>query len=97
MSVYDSAFNEVRQSGASLRCARLSELLESLGFKISNGKSVNHKVFVHPELPNFFSSSYNCGHGKKGEVQPNYLSNVLRVLRQNEADLRKFLGENDDD
>ena len=96
MSVYDSVCKELQAAGANLRCSRLGELLESLGFAIKSGKTEGHKIYTHSGLPSFTSSSYNCGHGRNGEVKPNYLVVVLRTLRLYRDELRKFLGEKDE-
>ena len=92
-NLYRDVFARIQGAGANPRCKDLVVLLQSLGFLVTSGKSEGHKIFVHPELDAFQSSSFNCGHGKNGEVKPNYLTNVLRVLRTYESDLKKLLGE----
>lgn len=76
-----------------MRCAELGKLLESLGFDVKDGERGSHKVFFHDHLEGFISGSYDCGHGRNPEVKSAYISNVLRILRQYEAELSRYLEE----
>lgn len=74
----------------SIRCDELADQLSRLGFEVREGKA-GHRVFVHDGLQDFTSSSYNCGHGRNPEIKPPYISNVLRILRQHDAEILKYL------
>lgn len=76
-----------------MRCGDLTGWLERLGFEVTDAGSAGHKVFVHDHLPSFHSSSYNCSHGRDPQIKRPYIVKVLRVLREHETDLKKFLGE----
>ena len=86
----------LKSARTSMRCAELGKLLESLGFYVKDGERGGHKVFFHDHLEGFISSSYDCGHGRNPEIKPAYISNVLRTLRQYEAELTRYL-ESDND
>lgn len=68
-----------------------------LGFAVRDGKRGGHKIFTHPNLYNFYSSSYNCGHGRNPEIKPAYITNILNILDTYDTELREFLGKTDDD
>ena len=90
-SLYETAVRTLEDSGASMRCSELTDLLESLGFTVRDGKLGGHKVFVHDGLPDFKSGSYNCDHGRNPQIKRPYITKVLRVLREHEDDIKKFL------
>ena len=90
-SLYDSAISALESSKTSMRCADLTRILVSLGFTVRDGKLGGHKIFVHDGLPNFWSGSYNCDHGRNPQIKGPYITNVLRVLREHEVDLKTFL------
>lgn len=77
----------------SIRCDELANQLGRLGFDVREGKSKGHRVFIHGGLQSFTSGSYNCGHGRNPEIKMPYISNVLRILRQHEAEILNYLGE----
>jgi hypothetical protein len=83
---YDDVVNEI--SAAKCSCARLADLLRSLGFTVRKGSSGNHQVYSHPCIPPFTGSNYNCGHGKNPTPKPVYFRNICKVLRQYETELR---------
>ena len=76
-----------------MRCTELIGLLISLGFEIRNGKLGSHKVFFHEGLPEFHSGSYNCEHGRNPQIKRPYIIKILRILREHESELKRFLGE----
>ncbi|TAL72328.1 MAG: type II toxin-antitoxin system HicA family toxin [Rhodanobacter sp.] len=92
----EEAIHRLDGAGASVRCRELAGLLEGLGFTVRDGKNGGHKVFVHAGLADFRSGSYNCDHGRDPEIKRPYIKNVLRILRQYEAELSRYL-ENEDD
>ena len=79
-----------------MRCADLGKLLESLGFDVKDSGRGGHKVFFHDHLEGFISGSYDCGHGRNSEIKPAYINNVLRILRQYEAELTGYLEKRND-
>lgn len=81
----------LRAARANLSCDEMARLLKSLGFEVRDGKKPGHKIFVHQGLEGFFSSSYTCGHGRNLTIDSAYVSNVIRVLTQNESELLKYL------
>lgn len=89
--IYQEVVRELESSRASIRCGRLADLLDRLGFEVRDGRKSGHKVFVHPGLSGFASGSYTCGHGRNPEIKPAYIRNVLRILRQYEAELTELL------
>ena len=58
---------------------------------VETSKQGGHKIYVHDGLPEFKSASYNCGHGRNPEIKPAYIRNVLRILRQHEAEIVNYL------
>lgn len=90
------AMQRLKSGRTSMRCAELGKLLESLGFYVRDGERGGHKMFFHDHLAGFVSSSYDCGHGRNLEIKPAYISNVLRILRQYDADLTRYLEERND-
>lgn len=87
----------LRTNKRTIHCKEVCSLLESLGFAVRDGKRGGHKIFTHPNLNNFYSSSYNCGHGRNPEIKPAYITNILNILDTYDTELREFLGETDDD
>ena len=92
-NLFDQAVEALEASKASMRCAELTDWLSRLGFEVRDGRRGGHKVFFHDGLPAFNSSSYNCDHGRNPQIKRPYIVKVLRVLRDHEVDLKKFLEE----
>lgn len=93
-------FNELvsflNNAGNNTRCDELKGWLEATGFTVRDGKKGNHKIFIHNGLRDagFFSSSYDCGHGKNPSVKKPYITKILnQVVLKYETELRRFLGE----
>ncbi len=76
-----------------LCCDDVKRILEGLGFEVRDGSKGGHKIFVHAGLPSFYSSSFNCGHGKNPEIKPSYISKIVNILKQYNDELEEFLGE----
>lgn len=93
-NLYDQAIEALEASKASMRCADLTDWLSRLGFEIRDGSRGGHKIFIHDGLAAFHSGSYNCDHGRNPQIKRPYIVKVLRALREHEADLKKFLGDN---
>lgn len=88
----DEVLDEFNAGKTSIRCSRVRELLEALGFEVRDGKQGGHKIFVHDQLPDFYSGSYNCGHGKNPEVKPAYIKKIIQVLKQHSSTLEELNG-----
>jgi hypothetical protein len=95
--LYDLAVSEIRESKANLLGERVEEILRSLGFDVREGKSGEHRIYTHAGLPEFLSSSFDMGHGKRKSIKLCYALNILRVLRQHESAIRSYLGEDGED
>lgn len=89
--VIDNVIAQLKQSKATTSCSDLTQILESFGFEVRGAGSAGHKVYVHDELPDFLSGSYNCGHGTNSTVKPCYIQKVIRILKQQKQDLMKYL------
>lgn len=76
----DDAIDELSKAKGNFKCARLTEILESFGFVVISKRSIHHKVFKHPRLPDFFGSDYSCEHGKNPNVKKGYIGKVKRIL-----------------
>lgn len=90
------AMRALENAGASMRCADLKRVLESIGFEVKDRKKPGHKVVYHAALSKmseYSTTSYTCGHGKNPEVKPAYLKKLLRVIRRYEAELKELNGE----
>lgn len=85
------AIQALQQAGASMRCSELQRILESLGFDVRSGKKEGHKVVTHPDLVEFYSSSYTCGHGNDPEVKRNYVKSMLKLIKQYQVELEKLM------
>lgn len=90
----DDALKRLREARGSLRCDELRRELEALGFEVRDGKKAGHKVLTHPQIADFFSASYTCGHGKNPEIKPPYIRNICKVIEAHETVLRRLLEEN---
>jgi len=87
----EDAITQLKQSKATTSCSELTQMLEDFGFEVRGAGSAGHKVYVHDGLPDFLSSSYDCGHGTNSTVKPCYIQNVIRVLKQQKQGLVKYL------
>lgn len=85
------ALQRLTDAGSSLRCDELRRILESLGFEVRDGKKAGHKVVTHAGLPDFFSTSYTCGHGKNPEIKPAYIQKIRKIIKEREDELRAWL------
>jgi len=77
----------------SLRCAEVSALLQQLGFAVRDGKRGGHKLYFHNGIPEFYSGSFNCGHGRNPEIKAAYITKIVRTIDTHEAALKKHLRE----
>lgn len=93
---YNELVGLLQNAGNSTRCNELKTWLEATGFTVRDGKRGNHKIFTHDGLKDagFYSSDYDCGHGRNPTIKKPYLTKILNhVVRKYEMDLRRFLGE----
>ena len=87
----------LKETEAKVKCSDLRSHLEQLGFTVRDGKRAGHKVVTHPSLKDFYSTSYNCGHGGNSVIKPAYIRNILKSLKIHEQALIEYLqrvGEN---
>lgn len=75
---------------ANISCKEVIETLIALGFEVRNGSRGGHKIFTHDQLPNFYSSSFDCGHGKNPVLKKAYISALIRTLRKYESELDRL-------
>lgn len=81
----------LQQRKTNLCCEDVKNLLQSLGFIVRDGKKGGHKIFIHPDLTDFRSGSFNCGHGKNPEIKPGYIMGVVKILTQYRDELNQIL------
>lgn len=91
--IFQDIVDRLQSAPSSIRCRELAQYLETLGFEVRDGKKQGHKVFVHHGVVTFSSGAYTCGHGSNPEIKPAYIKNVIRLLKQHEAGLIRYLGE----
>jgi hypothetical protein len=75
---------------AGLRCEEVIAGLKSLGFDVRTGRTEGHKKYSHPSLPDFYGSSWNCGHGKNPTILSSYIGNIIKVLKKYRDDLESL-------
>lgn len=90
-SIFELAIETLQTRKTNLCCEEVKKILEKLGFEVRDGKQGGHKIFVHPGLPSFKSSSFNCGHGKNPEIKPAYIRTLTRILRQYHDELKQYV------
>lgn len=83
-------FTARKKSG---KCSDVTSRLQGLGFTITPGKCDGHKIVSHKGLEEFSTSSYNCEHGKNGDVSLPYMVKLIKVLRDNKISLAEYLKE----
>lgn len=91
----EEALDQLTSGKGSLRCHEVKSILESLGFEIRRTKK-GHFVYNHPGLDNFLGGSYACPHKSGDPVLKSYITKIIRSVRQNEAELLKYLGVDND-
>ena len=88
-----SAINHLHTRKGHLRCEEVKRLLESLGFEVKDGKKGGHKVYMHDGISEFYSSSFNCGHGKNPEIKVAYIRNIIGVIEELKTSIAAFLDD----
>lgn len=93
VSKVDDAIDCLSQRKKTLRAAELRNLLESLGFNVSDCGSAGHKKVGHAGLTHarFLGSSFDAGHGADGRVKPCYVGNMMKLLRTYKTELEQLL------
>jgi hypothetical protein len=87
MARVDELIEDWKARKASLRCSEVVAGLESLKFIVKSVGGAGHKTFSHPQLADFYGSSFDCGHGKNSEIKSNYIVKILSVLRTRRDEL----------
>jgi hypothetical protein len=90
-SIYTKVIVELKNAGSSMRCDEVKKHLTSLGFEVRDGKRGGHKVYTHLHLSAFTSGAFNCDHGKNPEIKKAYITKVIKVLKQHEGELIRYL------
>ena len=80
MEDIDKIIANLKRKRRSTRCKEMKNALENLGFILTKGKKGNHWTYMHPYIPEFFGSHYDCGHGRDPELLEAYVSNVVGIL-----------------
>lgn len=75
---------------ANISCYEVIEELTVLGFEVRDGSKGGHKIFTHDKLINFYSSSFNCGHGKNPNLKKAYVTAIIRTLKKYQLELDKL-------
>ena len=86
-----AALTELERGKRNLRCGELTTLLVALGFEVKDGKRGGHQVFTHDGLADFYSGSFNCGHGRDPEIKPAYIGKIISTLKLHEQALITYL------
>lgn len=92
-SLYDAVCTELDQRVASMRCADLKKLLESLGFNVRDGRRGGHKICTHPALSSVSPFTTFSFDGGRNPILSSYVREVLKTLRIYESEIRQILGE----
>lgn len=82
----------LKQRKNNIRCSELQNFLDQLGFIVRHGKKGGHKVFIHPQLSNFESGSFNCDHGKNPQIKSIYVRKIIDILEQHKDELAVLVG-----
>lgn len=90
-SLLQEVIQELQSGIGSVRCNDMAGMLERLGFEIRDGKKAGHKLFFHQGIESFKSASYTCGHGRNPEIKRPYVRQVIKILKQYEAELTEHL------
>ncbi len=91
----DEAKTRLSSGKGSIRCNEVTSILEDLGFTIKPGRKPKHFTYNHKALTGWWGSNFACPHKSGDPVNKNYVTNILRVLRDYKAELAEYLGEND--
>ena len=85
----DDLIRSWSQRKASISCNEVTQVLTALGFEVRDGARGCHKIFTHDKLVNFYSASFNCGHGKNPIVKKSYITALIRTLRKYQIELER--------
>jgi len=88
---YDQLVECLESAKSDTRCDAVREWLQQAGFRLKKGRKGNHYSFTHPAIRMFHGGSFDCGHGRNPQIKwiP-YIQNILRNVRQYEAELKKY-------
>lgn len=87
----EDAKHQLVQGKGSLRCHEVKTILDELGFTLKAGKKQGHYVYKHPRIEGFMGDSFCCPHRKGDPVGKNYITGILRVLRNFDDEFQVFL------
>ena len=81
---------------ANITCNEVIEKLTALGFEVRDGSRGGHKIFTHDKLINFYSASFNCGHGKSPILKKEYITAIIRTLKKYQLELERLQEEDNE-
>lgn len=93
--ILDDAKDRLSSGKGSIRCGEVVSILEDLGFTVRPRQNQGHYTYNHEALDKFWGSNFACPHRSGDPVKKNYITNILRVLRDYETQLMRYLGETD--
>ena len=93
--VLDEAKNRLSSGKGSIRCGEVISILKDLGFTVKPRRKSGHYTYNHEALDDFWGSNFACPHRSGDPVQKNYVTNILRVLRDYKTQLSRYLGDTD--
>ena len=91
----DEAKNRLSSGKGSIRCGEVKSILEDLGFTVKPRRKHGHYVYNHEALDGWWGANFACPHKSGDPVDKNYVTNILRVLRNYGTELSEYLGETD--
>lgn len=83
----DEALRQLR-AGGQLRCNDVEKILRTLGFDVREGDRGGHRIVTHDGLPDFWSTSFDCGHGRNSDVKKPYVRNLARIIEDHRDELK---------
>jgi hypothetical protein len=86
-----SVIDTLNSGKGNLCCKDVIKLLRSLDFEVRDGKKGGHKIYTHNGLTEFYSASFNCGHGKNPEIKPAYIGKIVRIIETYQDSLIQYL------
>lgn len=99
MCKVEQILEDLKRRKNAVACNGKSGLLaymDELGFSWTDGKSPNHKVFVHKALTAasdsaFTTHSIDCGHAPKRPMKFSYVQQTIRLLEKYQVELMELM------
>lgn len=91
--ILDDAKDRLSSGKGSIRCGEVISILGGLGFTVKQRRKSRHYTYNHEALDDFVGSNFACPHRAGDPVNKNYITNILRVLRNYKTQLSAYLGE----